>query len=656
MSFRLKTIIGIASIEIVLLSLLVFSSMQFLESSNEVQLLNRAQTSSHLLAMMSTDAVVSMDLATIDELLEKTLTTHDITYIRVRHSNGFVLSEKGDAVALKRDFKADITIQDAVSDQIYDVAHDITVAGETFGRIELGMSTKTLEALLEKASKRMFVVALFEIVLVGIFGFVLGGMLTRQLTSLQLGAREVADGNLGHTIFVHGKDELAETAHSFNEMSLSLKKYALELEVAKEHADEKRLRAETILEGAVQSLMQGVIIVDADCNILHMNKAFLDMYGIDPDEQLNLLNIKDVREVIGMGNPPLLVCNPDVSQMEMPITKLSDKKSILHSYKPLSVGGGVWVDTDVSQIIDAEERNKKLEYDLLQSQKMESIGTLAGGIAHEINTPTQYISDNLKFLSDANEDLASIIRKWRIMTEKAQEHDVLAELAKKIETLCNEVDLDFILKEIPDAISQSRSGLAHVSKIVLAMKDFSHPGTADKSSFDINRAIETAITISRNQWKDVAEVNVDLDQNLLMAECHADQLNQVFLNLIVNASHAIESVEGRSEPGLIKLSTRLIDNQIVISVEDNGIGIPDTVINKIFDPFFTTKEVGRGTGQGLSIAYDIVVNKHAGTLQVASEIGKGTTFTIGLPVHESRVQKNPNTDLTERGDDIGTNP
>jgi two-component system, NtrC family, sensor kinase len=242
------------------------------------------------------------------------------------------------------------------------------------------------------------------------------------------------------------------------------------------------------------------------------------------------------------------------------------------------------------------------------------------------------------------------------MTEKAQEHDVLAELAKKIETLCNEVDLDFILKEIPDAISQSRSGLAQVSKIVLAMKDFAHPGTADKSSYDINRAIETAITISHNQWKHVAEISMDLDQSLLMAECHPDQLNQVFLNLIVNASHAIESVEGRSEPGLIKLSTRLIDSQIVISVEDNGIGIPDTVINKIFDPFFTTKEVGRGTGQGLSIAYDIVVNKHAGTLQVASEIGKGTTFTIGLPVHESRVQKNPNIDLTERGDDIGTNP
>ena len=429
-----------------------------------------------------------------------------------------------------------------------------------------------------------------------------------------------------------------------------------ELQFTRQEIIRRLGRAETILEDAVQSLMQGVIIVDADCNILHMNKAFLDMYGIDPDEQLNLLNIKDVREAIGMGNPSLLVCNPDVSQMEMPITKLSDKKSIMHSYKPLSVGGGVWVDTDVSQIIDAEERNRKLEYDLLQSQKMESIGTLAGGIAHEINTPAQYISVNLKFLSDANEDLASIIRKWRIMTEKAQEHDVLAELAKKIETLCNEVDLDFILKEIPDAISQSRSGLAQVSKIVLAMKDFAHPGTADKSSYDINRAIETAITISHNQWKHVAEISMDLDQSLLMAECHPDQLNQVFLNLIVNASHAIESVEGRSEPGLIKLSTRLIDSQIVISVEDNGIGIPDTVINKIFDPFFTTKEVGRGTGQGLSIAYDIVVNKHAGTLQVASEIGKGTTFTIGLPVHESRVQKNPNIDLTERGDDIGTNP
>ncbi|MCW9045852.1 MAG: HAMP domain-containing protein, partial [Alphaproteobacteria bacterium] len=254
MSFRLKTILGIAFIEIVLLSLLVFSSMQYLKSSNEEQLVNRAKTSAQLFATMTADAVIATDLATLDELMAKTITNPDITYIRARNADGFVLSQSGDKEALGRDFIADKNIEDAHLDKTFDVRHEISLANEVFGYIELGVSTQTLEELLQKAEQRMFGVAAIEILLVGVFGFILGGILTRQLKSLQIGAKQVAKGKLGHTITVRGKDELADTAESFNEMSRALETYAVELKEARDHAIQKRALAESILEDAVESL------------------------------------------------------------------------------------------------------------------------------------------------------------------------------------------------------------------------------------------------------------------------------------------------------------------------------------------------------------------------------------------------------------------
>lgn len=263
-------------------------------------------------------------------------------------------------------------------------------------------------------------------------------------------------------------------------------------------------------------------------------------------------------------------------------------------------------------------KQKAVEQQLTHAQKLESIGSLAAGIAHEINTPIQYIGDNLAFLHDGFEVLS----------------ETIALLDKCVEN-CEEIDrdnLEFIKEEIPGAIDQSIDGTKRVATIVRAMKKFSHIDEDERQLFDINSGIQSTVTISKNEWKYVADMDLQLDSNLSEISGFPSELNQVFLNLIVNAAHAIENVvAGTEEKGKICIRTWETDQTIEVTVSDTGSGISPKNVQKIFDPFFTTKEVGKGTGQGLSIAYGIVVEKHKGRISVKSDLGKGTTFSISLP-------------------------
>ncbi|MBT8002361.1 MAG: sensor histidine kinase [Rhodospirillales bacterium] len=280
----------------------------------------------------------------------------------------------------------------------------------------------------------------------------------------------------------------------------------------------------------------------------------------------------------------------------------------------------------------AEQEKENIAGELREAQKLEAVGQLAGGIAHEINTPSQYIGDNLKFLSDAHEDLFSLVEKCLVLTEAAGGRDGLSSLANDVNALCDEIDLEYLREEIPSATKQSIAGIGQVSRIVLAMKEFSHPGTKEKSLADINRALENTITISRNEWKHVAELTSTLDDALPAVSCLAGEINQVFLNLIVNAAHAITEKQNGSGMGQIKVSTRTDGENVIIRIGDDGTGIPEEVQDQIFNPFFTTKELGQGTGQGLAISRDIVVKKHGGTISFDTEAGKGTTFIVSLPI------------------------
>ena len=277
---------------------------------------------------------------------------------------------------------------------------------------------------------------------------------------------------------------------------------------------------------------------------------------------------------------------------------------------------------------------KLMESQLTQAQKLESIGQLAAGIAHEINTPTQYIGDNTKFLQDGFGDLCKLIEKYAGLLEACKAGNVSADLIREIEETEKKADLEYLMEEIPRAIEQSLEGVDSVAKIVRAMKEFSHPGTEEKVPIDINKAIESTVTMSKNQWKYVADVVTNFDTSLPLVKCLPSEINQVILNIVVNAAHAIGDVVGKSgdKKGIITISTVQDGNCVVIRIQDTGTGIPELARTKIFDPFFTTKEVGKGTGQGLAISHDIVVKKHGGTITFDTEMGKGTAFNIRLPV------------------------
>jgi signal transduction histidine kinase len=282
----------------------------------------------------------------------------------------------------------------------------------------------------------------------------------------------------------------------------------------------------------------------------------------------------------------------------------------------------------------ADQEQETLLARLLQSQKLESVGRLAAGIAHEINTPIQFISTNINFINESFIELSQVVTTFLQFLESVKKGAVTEAQVKAQEAIVAHLDWDYLREEIPRALDQSKEGIQRVTSIIQAMKEFSHPGSKQKVNADLNRIIETTITVSRNEWRYVATVETDLDPELQTVPCLADEMGQVFLNLLVNAAHSIENkpdthLEG--EKGKITLSTRQDDHYVEIRITDTGGGIPKHIQDKVFDPFFTTKEVGKGTGQGLAIAHDVITGKHNGTLVFETEPGIGTTFIIRLP-------------------------
>ena len=282
----------------------------------------------------------------------------------------------------------------------------------------------------------------------------------------------------------------------------------------------------------------------------------------------------------------------------------------------------------VAQDVTARTR---LEVELRQAQKLEAVGSLAAGIAHEINTPIQFVGDNVHFLQGAFGDLAKLQAMYQQLREAVERDAAGAGLAKEVGEAEKAADLDFLKEEIPKALTQSLEGVTRVATIVRAMKDFAHPESKALAAADLNKALLSTLTVARNELKYVADVETELGE-LPLVVCNISDLNQVFLNLLVNAAHAIgEAVKGTERKGKIRVRTISEGKTVLISITDTGCGIPEANRSRIFDPFFTTKEVGRGTGQGLSISRSVVVDRHKGSLTFESEIGKGTTFFIRLP-------------------------
>ena len=281
----------------------------------------------------------------------------------------------------------------------------------------------------------------------------------------------------------------------------------------------------------------------------------------------------------------------------------------------------------------AEQERNAMEIQLRHAQKMESIGQLAAGIAHEINTPMQYVGDNARFLKDSFQCHRQILDIYGELFKAAKTNSITPDLIACVEESLVTNDVEYHAREIPVAIDECLEGVARVTKIVYAMKEFSHPGVKEMSVANLNQAIETTATVARNEWKYVAEMKFNFDPNLPSLPCFIGEFNQVILNLIINAAHAIGDVvkQKPGEKGAITITTRLDGDWAEVRVSDTGTGIPEAIRPRIFEPFFTTKAIGKGTGQGLSIVYGSIVKQHGGTVSFESEAGKGTTFIVRLP-------------------------
>lgn len=278
---------------------------------------------------------------------------------------------------------------------------------------------------------------------------------------------------------------------------------------------------------------------------------------------------------------------------------------------------------------------RQAQSQLLQAQKMESIGQLAAGIAHEINTPTQYVADNIGFIDMASSSLMSLLDKTLTVVDAARAGKPADGLVAEVDAAVKKTKLDYLRRQIPEALAQSKEGLEHVARIVSAMKEFSHPSKGGKELLDIRDVINTTVTVARSEWKYVAELETRYADDLPQVSCMRDMIGQAILNLVVNAAHAVADTlqSGVREKGRIVISVkRSGERHIAISVADDGGGIPEAIRGRIFDPFFTTKPVGKGTGQGLAIVYSTVVDKHGGEIRCDSEVGRGTCFTIRLPL------------------------
>jgi len=394
---------------------------------------------------------------------------------------------------------------------------------------------------------------------------------------------------------------------------------------------------------AIEQSANTVVITDTDGNIEYVNPKFTEVTGYTADE------------VIGQ-NPRILQSGEmsDESYEELWKTIASGKSWSGEFRNKKKSGELFWEKATISPITDrsgsiisylaikediteqkkSEKGRRELEMEMNQARKLEAVGSLAAGIAHEINTPIQFVGDNTNFLSDSFKSLLSLVETYANLWQKARAGVNIAELDTERVTAKEEADFDYLKEEVPLAIEQTLEGVQRVTKIVRAMKDFAHSDQGEKSVSDINDMLLTCLTVSRNELKYVADVETDLCQELPELECYRDDLNQVFLNLLVNAAHTIKDVVGDASAGkgIITVSTERDNDSVIIKISDTGKGIPQSIQDRVFDPFFSTKDVGKGSGQGLAIARKIIVDKHQGSLNFETEEGKGTTFIIRLPV------------------------
>lgn len=460
-----------------------------------------------------------------------------------------------------------------------------------------------------------------------------GRIMVTGLDSLEIASEIMAIGVYGYIIKPMTKNVILITvANALRHLHLDLALLSYKLELEKNMS----LRSEK-LAAIMNNLIVGVVMLDPDMKIIEINRQMQKWFPAAAKD--NGVFCYDAFDCLQMehnfNNCPLYVsfqtgktCEEIKriktvhGEMEFRVVTnaISDSTGNLYA--------GIALYEDVTQ-------KMIFERDLRQSQKLEAVGQLAAGIAHEINSPIQYIGDNINFLKSSFVDISRVLDAYRHFWQQlVQEGAISPDMDRSLSTILEEADIEYLSEEMTATFDQSLDGVRRVDKIVRAMKEFSHPGGDEKTMVDINNIIDNTLTVCRNEWKYVAELVTDFAAELPRIPCYPGEISQVILNIIVNAAHAIEGfakLKNDNLLGKITIDTRKTDTGIRITMSDTGGGIPEKYQNRVFDPFFTTKPSGKGTGQGLAIAYRTIVDKHQGTIFFETEMGKGTTFVVDLP-------------------------
>jgi PAS domain S-box-containing protein len=397
------------------------------------------------------------------------------------------------------------------------------------------------------------------------------------------------------------------------------------------------IRVQSLLLDAVK---QAVLAMTLDGTITYWNRFAEQLYGWTAEEAIGrdaveLLLAPELRGHAAQIRG--LIARGEGSTGELRVRRKDGSTFVAEvSDAPLHDREGRLIGV-VGVLYDVTDK-RHLQKQLLEATKMEAIGQLAAGIAHEINTPTQYVGDNVRFLRDAWTSLSELLVHYRALHAAAGQGPVSPELLAAADDAEAAADTDFLSTEFPLAVEQSLEGIERIGEIVRSVRAFSHPGSGEAKPVDLNRELSQTAIVARNEWKYVASLETCFDDTLPAVRCFAGDINQAVLNLIVNAAHSIDDARAlRGGMGKIEVGTRRDGDTVLIWVSDTGMGIPEGVRPRIFDPFFTTKPVGRGTGQGLAIAYTAIVEKHGGRIWFETEMGRGTTFYIRIPLEAEDV-------------------
>ena len=433
-----------------------------------------------------------------------------------------------------------------------------------------------------------------------------------------------------------GMNEVKAIAERQSELEATNERVESTVQQRTEELRESELQKTTIFDNA----LDGIVTANARGRIIEINPAAERIFGVARSETLG----KPLASIFHSGSSQEFVTvslNEHASgDRGLLVTKNTELMAVSETGSPIPIEVSIMCVPMKGQALytafarDIGER-KKLEEKLAHANKMESLGQLATGVAHEINTPNQYIGDNVRFVEESFGSMIELIRFYRQTLDKSE---IDEETQQRLTALEDAADLDFALEQIPPALSQALEGVERVGSIIRAMKEFSHPGLESYTMVDLNRVVQSTVMVARNEWKYVAEVNLDLDPDLPTIQANQGELSQVILNLIVNAAQAVDERYKGERKGTINVTTRTDGPRVVLAIADNGCGIPDDIRANVFDPFFTTKGVGVGTGQGLTITRN-VIERHSGEIFLNSKCDHGTTFTIWLPIGPQETAK-----------------